>query len=264
MNRKLIVLPALISSIILSSLSAHAATSTAEIVEFNMQLIDLDPADGIVPGLAILEGTYIDVLNYAYGPGLYDHSRIGTFGTLQHSYPSGSVFSMASADAFASRAQTDATGTSFQAASSLGFAFSLTPNTSAVFSATTTVGSDAHGGYRTYGQTHMMGNVYGGGDFYQMLSTADASMGGQRTLPFYGELHSGSLAMTGRFDIGTRAAAQILEVPEPGSWAMLLAGMAIVGLAGARRSSIDMKAIIKRSWLVPVSRRTNDNRRGVR
>ncbi|CAN7296703.1 PEP-CTERM sorting domain-containing protein [Pseudoduganella sp. LjRoot289] len=236
MNRKLIVLPALISSIAFSSLPAYAATSTAEIVDFNMQLIDLDPADGIAPAFSILGGPYIHVLNYAYalGQGLFDHSDIETFGTLQHTYPYGSVFSMAAADTFASRAEADKAGT-YSGVSSLGFDFSLTPNTSAVFTATATVSAHPRDGYRTYGQAFMMAMLFGGGDFYEQLSTADAATGEAGTRAFYGELHSGSAAMAGRFDMEARATAQVPEVPEPGSWAMLLAGIAVIGLAGARR-----------------------------
>lgn len=237
MNRKLLVEFVLASSAVLLTPAAIAATSKAEISGFNIQLIDLDPMDGIAPAMTIAEpmGTFVHY--YIVAEGLDERGSLSDFGTLQHDSLSGSVFSMAGADAFSSVAVLDARYGLVQAGSYQYFTFWLTPNSAAVFSATAAFETKAQHDSRNYAAAYMDGLLWYGARFSHLLSTANSPVDETASGTFYGELHTGSTQEGGMLSIGTTAIAQIQAVPEPGSWTMLLAGFAVVGLAARRATA---------------------------
>ncbi|MFC0134102.1 hypothetical protein CR105_11070 [Massilia eurypsychrophila] len=228
---------------------AHASSGSASVRNFSYQLIDLAPADGVTPSLtftsAIINGSaYANVNNELGNP--WDETLVITsYGVSAiEKGPGGASARVApgsaTADAIAWRG-------AFSAGSSSGYAFILSPNTHAVFSAIAETFlmhdhlfnppdlSEAYAGL--FGEM-----TTGAGQRTQFDSQLFSPTPGSAALRLAVHAFTGQLPGIGsvRAQAGATAIG-VSPIPEPGAWAMLLSGLAFASMRirRSRRDAID-------------------------
>jgi hypothetical protein len=215
----------------LSTAHAQANSARAEITGFTVQLFDLDPSDGILPSLSFASQSQHSHYSVT-GDGLFDLADTYGFGSVARDDTAGALFSQVASDALSSRVEGRMTDTSFLASSDWFAQFHLSPATAVVFRALTRVDSMVWARGEGLSQAGMSGDLGGTGGFYSWLvGNAGAPPAANEGI-LYGELRSGSEGADGSLSMYTSARIVTSPVPEPGSWAMLLAGLGIAaGLA---------------------------------
>lgn len=244
-------LPAL-ALILASALPAglvHAASASASIQQVSLQLIDLDPNDAIAPSITFSSEYDAATSTYrlAEGGRVLSQSRTRGLGSTEVNGPAGSASTSSSADTWSSIASLagDPAGTPTAHANTAHIAwFTLSPATKAVFSLTASGGALHTGDASRAGATvHVFAilaslePVQPPGTYFSLYRDVT---GPDATFSFSGELNSpAGDPVFGTIEINTSAFATLYDpaspVPEPSSYAMLLAGAAIVGAARRRR-----------------------------
>lgn len=222
---------------------AQAATSKvlASVDQFQYRLVDLDLNDGISPSLTITT-EFLGVASF--GGGQYQALR--TYGTTATETIFGSSRSVLS-DSTASVAATvnhpvplDGVRHGYDGYSQRVVDFVLSPNTRMIFSGVATL-TNEHIGYfemaysdvRVYG---LLNQEQANGVMNEFDKTYSVR-NGTETFNLNATLTSDSLARNGRFVVQTSATlvGPVSTVPEPSSYAMLLAGAFVVGSVARRR-----------------------------
>lgn len=214
--------------------SVHASEGRTEIKSFSVQLIDTDTGDGIVPALTFGTG---DVFRFAgvYNPYDIRESAAYSYGTTIEGGDTGVAVTTVLPDSQSSEATN-------WGESSLAFsnavhtlAFQLTPNTLAKFSAEVIFTMDRQGG----GWARGIASMFGSGGSDQYFSDELRSLGtpavNTSTGVLYGEFLNHDFATYGELRFTTEAYANS-AVPEPGTWGMLLGGLAVIGAVAGKRS----------------------------
>lgn len=225
--------------------SAHAQTSSAraDITGFTVQLIDLDAADGIAPSLSFASQSQHSHYSVV-GDGVFDFGDTYGYGSVARDDAAGVLASHVANDALSSRVQARAGGLSFLASADWFAQFHLSPATAVVFRAMTRVDSMIGVGAEALAQAGMSGDLGGKGGFYSWLVGNAAAPPSANEGLLYGELRSGSdsAGMDGSLSIYTSARVITSPVPEPGGWAMLLGGLAVLAvLPGVARYKRDKR-----------------------
>lgn len=234
-----------------------AATASASVHDVVWTLIDLNPDDGIAPGIEFSSEAASSVAD-AGGPGAYDWQAGFTTPTL-------AAEGSGPRDA---RASTDGVGSGFAAFWSViaGFTyasvypvaaagFTLTPWTTLVLSgsfsghARTTLGSDGSALEYAYALGYLQINVNVDNRWESHTASRQAHAGVTLTTAGYTGMDDsfserfslGYSNVSGNSISGTMSAfanvqgAGLTPVPEPGTTALMLAGLASVGFVAARR-----------------------------
>lgn len=222
-----------------SSHAAAQASSSASISDFDYEIIDLLPDDGVAPSISLtptrIVGESILYLQTFSVP--LTEATTSTFGGLGVENAYGSAGAALAPD-YAASSSADAQAYSSRAGTWVELAFVLSPNTRVIFSANGSVNALPANGY----------------------SSTEASLNGEITTPFishgtrfgasvYSMLgeESGLLSavansdaeeLAGTLSIRTSAWAEsyVPPIPEPGQAAMLLAGLALLGGAAGRNA----------------------------
>ncbi|KQV80861.1 hypothetical protein ASD15_13240 [Massilia sp. Root351] len=244
---KTLVVGALLAVTSLSMTQARADRAKAEISGFTIQLIDVDLADGVSPSFAFLsqsQHAYYSLVR----DGIIDADEIYGHGSVGRNDAGAVLSSSVGGDALSSTVDATVGGTSFLASSDWSARFHLSPATAVIFRALTRVDAVLGLGGEALSQAGMSGDLVdvgvpgSSGGFYSWLVGNGAAPPSASEGLLYGELRSGSgsagadgyLSMYTSARVVTSAVAS--PVPEPGSAAMLLAGLAVVaGLALRRR-----------------------------
>lgn len=224
---------ALCCGLFLGAVDVHAQSAKAGISGFTVQLIDLDAADGIAPGLSFVsqsQHSHYHVL----GEGLFDYQDVYGYGGVTRDDAIASLRSWVGQDALASEVQGHMAATSYQASSEWSGRFHLTPGTAAIFRAQTRVDSAFGSGWQALSQAGMFADLGDDSGFHSRLTGDAGKPPSAADGLLYGELRSGagSTGADGYLGMYTSAWVVTSPVPEPGSGAMLLAGLAVMaGLA---------------------------------
>lgn len=221
--------------------SAVEASSSASLSGFGWTLIDLDPADGIVPAITIRDARAASWSQRVDGPAPVIDWKNG-FNSTEVAQLTGSArtrFSATNADAWTAADN----GTSmFYAYNTRSFVFDITPRTAIEFFGQAEVASSVPGSKRTYGSVELRSILYGTvvrplppntspiGGLLLALDTSD----GDASRWLSGRMTSGDSAAGGTFELHARSGVNLVPVPEPAGWAMLLAGLAIIGRCARR------------------------------
>ena len=246
-----------LSALCLVAAPAHAlATASATISSLRMELIDLDPNDGVAPGITFGRSTwYPDVSHMAVESAGARDSRSAPVGTamaatieMTQTFSSaaitaGDFFGTGPSPTATVLATTEGTLPCCTTALAVIFhgRFLVTPHTRVVVTATGSVDVSAtvagEGGYSTV--------------FVELSQTATS----YRSFAFMSHLlHlnrppevSGNSPMVVSFtnvrnhvvegDAIFRTSAQAIPIPEPGTYALMLAGLGIVGFVARRQAS---------------------------
>jgi len=210
-------------------IGANVLAQSAQLTDLTVRLIDLDPADGIVPAVSF-SGPSSATASYGIGRSRSSDSEVGSqaFGEVSASsggsaHLSGDVMNgegLASVSAGALQP-----GYTFSNAllTLAGPQFSITPATEIVISGQATVTRDAYLALELSGTT----STGAQDDFFRVFSpnslqTSAASISFSNTDPDY---------LTGNFTGWLGAVASFAlpsAVPEPDAWLFLVAGLAIV------------------------------------
>lgn len=229
-----------------TAVAAHAAPgASARISDFSYQLIDLNLLDGIAPSITFEPG-----LDYWQASGSYCFGHTGGcrsdyhFGIGQYDYQTGPGSSRVTIAPDLMQASValdrrfDPEADIFSAVAYFNGAFVLSPWTEVRFTsaAALSVAADA------YTEAGVVTHLYGWlGDMepdtprYFQSSMALAASGAQAG-ELGGSLRSGGLAEHGTFyRIASANLTRAAPVPEPSSYAMLVAGLAVLGARRLRR-----------------------------
>jgi hypothetical protein len=242
MSSSLKFIPICILSLLLGLAGNARADPTAFVTFYglNVDLFDLNPTDRIVPQMSLeLSESFGSVSQHSlpeasWPPLREEHIFIRGGTNLADSNGSATVVML---DAF-KEAQAVSTGAgSYAAALSDKFTFTLTPQTRAVFSALTesTVTATSYGSaIASVGLAGRLTNVLGQAPTFESFNVWTES--GRSELPVAVETASGDSPLEGEIALlGNVYATSALPIPEPGQFAMLLAGIGMVAGALRRR-----------------------------
>ncbi|MFB9244029.1 PEP-CTERM sorting domain-containing protein [Massilia antarctica] len=225
---------------------AHAASSTANatIANFRLELVDLDLNDGITPSITFTRQTWsietrgagqVQTLDQAgatsienaFGSahGTLSDSTVGSTASVNHPLPLDNTYHAYRNDSFRSAT------------------FTLSPNTQLIFTAVGTVSQEKLG-YFDYASSYvaMQGALWGTPDGVSDSFRNDYGTGeGSASMKLYGSLSSDDRVAEGRFLLQTYAILSgpvTSPVPEPSTYAMLLAGTFVLGAVARRRRAV--------------------------
>lgn len=215
--------------------SAASADGYAGISEFSWTLVDLNPGDGIAPSIKFdVAGGAAWSQRLTVFPWLIDARD--TFGATQVSAAEGNAASALSETGNMASAHAPAENGIFMAYAMHVASFELTPYTRIEFSATAKVDT-TNPGTQTGGYALLEGGLVNAesaepvSNFKLLLDSKD----GSATQAWNPALSSGAETTIGYFRRDTMAYVNLVPVPEPSTYAMLLAGLGLIGWR-ARRS----------------------------
>lgn len=220
---------------------AQAAVSQAgaEIQQIKIELIDLDPTDSITPWIDIVEQRpSVQV----WGPSGVPSRALSDFGQVSAFGLGGSVLADVAPTALRAAAQVDSTdlpGEFYSALAILDSDFVLSPATGLRVSAIGRLfidGLDQTGESAKVSIRTALFNPGAPASVDEVIRRSDLDANGFYTLSSY--LESGQVAQEGRLYIQAIADSRFPSlVPEPSTYALLLAGLAIVGATARRKAA---------------------------
>lgn len=228
-------------SFTLAPACAQSASASAALTGFSYRLIDLDLTDSITPTFTFTErwNSYSSLdINQRFA----ELDYVDTIGTTSVTRPFGAASTTSGATSHRGEAAISALGSrhqQFRTSNSYGMFFALSPFTRIEFSATATIDAASQGdqmsatSWISFNGVHFDTNAV-----FDKFETFHVTHDGERDLSLSGFLETGRLAADGAFSIDTltSASSQAAVVPEPSTYAMLLAGLGLLGWR-ARRTS---------------------------
>ncbi|WP_162251391.1 PEP-CTERM sorting domain-containing protein [Massilia sp. Root418] len=237
-NTKCIGMAALILGLSAGAGANAAGASRAEIKTFNVQLIDLDPADGITPAISYDSQTWVEAFVGVYTRTEYHEDFRISYGTLIGAYDSGGAVTTVEPGSMSSEAQSWGIDTLAYSRGAQGLSFWLTPNTAAVFTAEVALALERESGDTALAWLGMSGNVWEGPSFTSELHAPATPLSYAASSTLNGTLESGGSLAMGQLNLWTQASLlTAAPVPEPASWAMLLAGLGLGAATAAGRGA---------------------------
>lgn len=228
---------------------AHAASVSAEasIRQFSIELIDLDPNDGITPFISFSNVTYDASSEYRLNGGATTLLRdsLDSAGSTGVTGPVGSASTSSTATSWSSAATLDGNPAGSPVALAAIFyraSYILSPATRAVFTFEGDISAPSASGpgYST-ASAFMASELYVYPDDWSHPRSFSLLGQSPGAFSYTGEVRSlaGEQA-SGMLQLSTGVEAYLYgpaaPVPEPSTYAMLLAGVAIVGAARRRRT----------------------------
>ncbi|ATQ74843.1 hypothetical protein CR152_32040 [Massilia violaceinigra] len=235
----------------IASSSAHAQSidMSAGISQYRYQLIDLDLNDNITPSIVFTEFMDRSFSLHTLENEVIAADSIHTLGTTSISSRGGFASTRSDASSWRSLAHVDGAmllNGSMSASTTHSSTFILSPNTGIMFSAVAEISGEVSPlgpGDSAVMNVRMQGDIssrYGSDNAEMMDFTESYSKftSGTQTYKMSGYLHSNQQEVMGSIRFSTDAVARVVSaVPEPESYAMLLAGLGLVGFCTRRKGA---------------------------
>ncbi len=235
------VLPWMLA-VVLGCCSGDGRADSSASVKFSrlaVELFDLNRADGIEPGIALSEVERSGFLfQYPFpdpsGPALREDQLEGN-GSATLSDSNGSA-SITLQDASMDGAAVVIGGGAYTALLTDRFTFTLTPYTRVVFSSLAESALSAVTAQSALAVVTLGGQLTSMAPFVSFESSNVRLDPGSSAVPISVETSSGDFAVAGDIALhGYAYAGGVMPIPEPGAWAMLLAGLAVLAATRGRR-----------------------------
>ncbi len=224
---------------------ANTSSASASIEQFQFRLVDLDLNDGI--DASITFGTDIRSLDTEADGQTQQLSASGSTSIVTAFGSAGGTLSDSALLAHASMIHTlpyDDTQRGFRNAGNRVTEFILSPNTELILTAVGKVEQQFDGGFtRSGSRVHMRASLSGDeGTWQPKQFSKNYELGygsGSATVNMYGSLISDAKARKGQFTLQayTYLFGPVTPVPEPSTYAMLLAGTFVLGAVARRRKA---------------------------
>ena len=235
-KKNCIILVALFLGLTVGAVARAAGSAKAEIKTFNVQLIDLDTADGIAPAISYASQAQVAAFYGVYTRAEYHEDFRSYYGTLIGAYDSGVAVTTVEPGRVYSEAQSWGIDSLAFSSGAQTLSFWLTPNTSAIFTAQVEFDLERESGDRARGWAGMSGSVWEGPSFTDDLRTPASPLSYTASATLNGALESSGRSAMGELRLWTEASVlSAAPVPEAGTWGMLLAGLGVVGAAARSR-----------------------------
>lgn len=237
MSKRNSVVGALLCTLSIITGNALATSAHADIPWFTIELSDLNISDGITPAITFPYDPWVQVMVGVYNRTTYYEDYSGGYGTLHAATGTGIAITTVLPGSGSSNVQTFIADALAYSSGSQVMPFVLTPNTRVLFGVGFAAGQDRQPGDTVYAYASLEADMTGGQRFSGRLRTESDALHGETTSLYYGELLSDAGGGEGTFRLETVASAltAVAPVPEPGSWAMLTAGLAVLGGGQWRR-----------------------------
>lgn len=223
MNLKKLIAMTLLPLVLPGAAMATQASFTVSGVTVN--LIDLDATDGVTPAITFLNEYGGASYTVQHQPGNQYSWDYTAMGTVTHSSQWAFAEATKGPMSLSVAAQVLQPNTSAEVRASWGSSFTLSKNTLAIFSLPYTVSLTKSSANYLSTSFNFSGYVPG-----SSFDTDYTFRRGQVNSTLFGEIYTGSSAAQGYFDMGaTLFASDAPPIPEPGTYAMLLAGLGVVG-----------------------------------
>jgi hypothetical protein len=239
-----------LGSVSVSAQAASVESASASIGNFSYQLIDLNPTDGIAPSIAFTSysGTASSQGFSGFGNLSDSRSTLGATSVVSSKGRADTLLAPASVSSVAKAFLPDESNRQFAAQALYSQQFTLSADTLVIFSADSRLHVDydrQNNRNSPKARSAMFGELNIDGiagqpdyvsDFGEGASIDRASSFNSRLIGALQSLHSTAY---GTISLGTRVEAGwmpwVSAVPEPGTYAMLLAGLALVGAVSRRK-----------------------------
>jgi hypothetical protein len=217
--------------------ATHAASSSAQLSNFKIELIDLDTTDNITPSFtyALASDGASAFYEMSYRS-VHEWNKSSALGGYANVYHGASTLTTLENNGVMSMTDTPVSGLSANATGRLRYDFTLSANTQMIISALGTVTADQDGGRNAYGQVELIGGTDSGQSFYKRIGQFGSPSNVSGLM--FGAFRTGEEAGTGYYMLRANAfseSAFLPPIPEPETYGMLLAGGGVVGLAARRR-----------------------------
>lgn len=239
----------------LGSPLVHAASASSSLSNVYIQLFDLDPLDGITPSLTFSNGDS-SLYGYAQDGGALNYNDVGPMGTAlsnavtdggaqaASAVLAGNVWLPSSGNgADSSAAAVGLNATAYSQGYLINGQFTVTAMTVVVMTATAQADAAAALGESSYASAYVgiqdiAGNNYSYGQAYRQVEVNGNAygQGGPQTVQasFVNLTENDRLGNV--YAVSYSNAAGVTPVPEPASYALMLAGLLALGFVGKRRS----------------------------
>jgi hypothetical protein len=212
---------------------AQSGSVSSTLTDFQFELIDLAPNDGIAPAISIQESLWSRI--WYDDPWLpsANQSR-DAYGGTGLSTSGGAASTLHTPDTMVSKAlvRTDAgRPVRFNGETETRWSFELTPSTAVRFDALALISSVPQPGVTFSSYASMRGDLRSLLDGTFVINSFSDGLylaGGGGSHPLSGYLSSGLGGTQGTLSLATHVFADVRPVPEPHTWAMLFAGLAVL------------------------------------
>lgn len=229
----------------LAPAGALAGSASASLGGLVFQLVDLNPSDGVTPSMVFDSLTDAEPgMSYdQHTPDSYVYGYSEEYGVLYQPGAGGYTETRVATDALSSAAQVGLPGAQFQAVASWHLKYTLSPNTALITMMTAAVGVVPEGSY-AHSRVEFQNELENGRRSFGALRTRENGLPDTAQGTLYGSVRSDATSLVGHFTMSARATASapavpalgaVSPVPEPAEWALLLAGLAVLGCLTLRR-----------------------------
>jgi hypothetical protein len=218
------------------------ASASASISDIRYQLIDLDPNDGILPEITFAGGSEsasISLYAWEGNSNLGGYKTLDSAGSIDITRSFANVAASTAQNALSSAIFLQVPGGPASSANASSYAirnFTLSPNTGLIWSAIGNLAAVAPGvgaSVRVFGT---LSDTEGSQIESRRFSLDYNTWGGGDSVNLSGYLFTDDQALSGNLSVSTSVFGVANSVPEPSTWGMLFAGLAVVGARRRRRS----------------------------
>ena len=230
---------------VLFSSAAQAASSSAQLSNVKIQLIDLDTSDNISPSFSYALSFNGSRASYTMSyRSVAEWNGTNSLGDYVNNYHGASTLTSLETNSLMTVTDTPVSGLAASASGELRYDFTLSANTQLIISALGTVASDVDGGRNAYGLVSLIGGTDSGQTFVKQIGQFGSPSNVSGLM--FGAFRTDEEATNGYYLLRANAFSEstfLPPIPEPETYGMLLAGLGVIGLAARRRRRAELSKV---------------------